>query len=70
LVKALRQRGYKGRVVVSADDDTEAEVLKNSGADIVLVPYVDAAERALQEIERVLAVRLDKSGAIARLELP
>jgi Kef-type K+ transport system membrane component KefB len=70
LVRALRQRGYKGRVVVSADDDTEAEVLKSSGADIVLVPYVDAAERALQEIERVLAVRLDKSGAIARLELP
>ncbi len=52
LVQTLRAQDFGGRVAVTAHSATEASRLRESGADLVLVPYADAAVRAA---ERLLA---------------
>ncbi len=56
LVRALRQRGFGGIIVVAADDDEESRKLYELGADLVLVPYRDAAELATTAICEALAL--------------
>jgi Kef-type K+ transport system membrane component KefB/Trk K+ transport system NAD-binding subunit len=73
LLKALKARGYAGRVVLTARDEEEAQDLLAAGADAVLRPFVDAAESAVEYLSEamyllpqgldwpfaLLAVRLD-----------
>ncbi|MBS3956863.1 MAG: cation:proton antiporter [Clostridiales bacterium] len=47
LLHALRVHGYQGKVALTAHSDAEAEKLKASGADLVLLPFVDAADQAV-----------------------
>jgi Trk K+ transport system NAD-binding subunit len=47
LIKALRDHGYPGKVVLTAHSQREAEAYHQAGADKVLWPYVDAAEQAV-----------------------
>ncbi len=53
LLQGLKQRGYGGKVAVSAATRHEAEALYQQGADLVLVPYADAAAEAA---DRILAM--------------
>jgi hypothetical protein len=46
LLHTLRQQGFQGRVAVAADGQREAEMFRREGADLVLVPYFDAAREA------------------------
>lgn len=48
LMQALRTGGYKGKIAISAHRDGAIERLSEAGADLVIVPFRDAAERAVE----------------------
>jgi Kef-type K+ transport system membrane component KefB len=50
LLRAVRDQGYQGRVAVSAHRDTTAEALAADSADLILMPYRDAAFAAARMI--------------------
>jgi len=50
LLHGLRDFGYKGRVAVTAHTTSDAEQLKQAGADQVLLPYADAATEAVDNL--------------------
>ncbi|MCF6336824.1 MAG: cation:proton antiporter [Gammaproteobacteria bacterium] len=50
LLHGLRDHGYKGRVAVTAHTATCAGQLKQAGADLVLIPYADAAAEAVDNL--------------------
>lgn len=50
LLHGLRDHGYKGRVAVTAHTTSDAEQLKQAGADRVLIPYADAAAEAVDNL--------------------
>jgi hypothetical protein len=52
LVQSLRQYGYDGRVALTAHQAGDAEILKKEGADLVLLPFADAAKAAADSLER------------------
>jgi Kef-type K+ transport system membrane component KefB len=47
LMKSLRQAGFRGRIAVRSHDARDARRMQVAGADVVLLPYSDAAERAI-----------------------
>jgi Kef-type K+ transport system membrane component KefB len=53
LLHALRDQGYKGKVALAAHTTPDAELLREAGADRVLLPFSDAAERAVAELAAV-----------------
>jgi len=48
LLQALRASGFQGRVAVTSHGDGRSEQLVASGADLVLEPFQDAADRAVE----------------------
>lgn len=50
LIHTLRSLGYAGRIAVTAHSPAEAVKLEKAGADIVLVPFVDAAREAADRL--------------------
>lgn len=50
LLKAVRDAGYRGKVAVAAHQDITAEALRADHADLVLMPYRDAAFAAARMI--------------------
>jgi Kef-type K+ transport system membrane component KefB/Trk K+ transport system NAD-binding subunit len=50
LLKAVRDRGFGGRVVLSARNEQDAGMMERAGADLVLRPFVDAAEQAAEAL--------------------
>ena len=50
LLKAVRELGFEGKVAVAAHRDTTAEALRQQRADLVLMPYRDAAFAAARMI--------------------
>jgi Trk K+ transport system NAD-binding subunit len=46
LLHLLRNRGYGGRIALAAANETEAGLFREAGADVVLRPFIDAAEQA------------------------
>ncbi|MGE0661056.1 MAG: cation:proton antiporter [Reyranellaceae bacterium] len=48
LIQLARSAGYTGRVVVASHSQVETETLIRSGADMVLEPFQDAADRAVE----------------------
>lgn len=52
LVRALAEEGYEGRVAVTAQHPSEAAVFKEAGADLVLLPFADAAHYAVEKMSR------------------
>lgn len=47
----LRGAGYAGKIVLTAHGPREAERLKREGADMVLLPFADAAAEAVDRLE-------------------
>ena len=64
LLQGLQQQDYHGKVAVSASTRLEAETLRRAGADLVFVPYADAAQEAADRLlrETRLEIETDKSG--------
>ncbi len=50
VMHTLRERGFAGRIALTAHNHADARTLKELGADLVLLPFVDAAERAVEKI--------------------
>ncbi|MEO6423513.1 MAG: cation:proton antiporter family protein [Candidatus Nitrotoga sp.] len=50
MIHSLRSVGYAGRIAVAAHSAGEAERLEQAGADLVLVPYMDAAREAADRL--------------------
>lgn len=50
LLRALRDEGYHGKVVLTAHNEADAVRMEQAGADLVLRPFVDAAVRAVEEL--------------------
>lgn len=48
LIKALRDAGYGGRIAVRCHDAWDMHRFSHAGADVVLLPFSDAAERAIE----------------------
>jgi Kef-type K+ transport system membrane component KefB len=48
LLDALRARHFAGRTAMAAHSQAEADMLLKRGADVVLLPFQDAAERAAE----------------------
>jgi Kef-type K+ transport system membrane component KefB len=50
LQRALRDEGYHGKVVLTAHNEADAKRMEQTGADLVLRPFSDAAVRAVEEL--------------------
>ena len=46
LIESLQDQGYSGRIAVAAQHSHDAERLRDKGADLILMPFVDAADQA------------------------
>ncbi|MDP8904339.1 MAG: cation:proton antiporter [Chloroflexota bacterium] len=50
LLQALRAAGYRGRVALTAHTDVAAKRLEGTGADLLLRPFIDAADDACRAL--------------------
>jgi Kef-type K+ transport system membrane component KefB len=50
LMNALKRQDYTGKVAVSTRREQDADLLKSKGADLVFLPFQDAAERAVERM--------------------
>ncbi len=50
LLQGLKDRGYRGRVAVTAHTPADGRQLERAGADRVLIPYAEAAVKALDDL--------------------
>lgn len=50
LLHALRHYGYQGKIAVTVHQDHEDEILRDTEVDLILRPFVDAAEQAADEL--------------------
>jgi len=50
LVQALKNLAYRGRIAIAAQSEDEVARLEQGGADLVLLPFVDAAREAADRI--------------------
>jgi hypothetical protein len=48
LINGLKDRRFSGRIAVANRYDAEPEALRRAGADIVLEPFQDAADQAIE----------------------
>lgn len=55
LAAGLRAAGYEGLIVLAAHTEDEAHLLAAVGADMMLLPFEDAADRAREMVEQALA---------------
>jgi len=51
LIAGLRARGFSGKIAVSTHHLRDVETLKKKGADLVLLPFYDASEKAVERIK-------------------
>jgi len=54
LLRRLRERGFKGKVAVACRTADEGDTLHLEGADVLLRPYADAAEQAVDALTSVI----------------
>jgi hypothetical protein len=50
MIHGLREAGFTGQIVLSANQEREADALLERGADLVLKPFGDAAEYAVERL--------------------
>lgn len=50
ILKSLREHGYTGRIALTAHSHDDAHHLKEAGADLVLLPFSDAAAEAADRL--------------------
>jgi voltage-gated potassium channel len=48
LMHSLRGHGYTGGIAVTASNNRDAEAMRKAGANLVFVPYTDAASQAVE----------------------
>ncbi len=60
LLHTLKQHDFKGRVALTAHSANDKEVLVNGGADLVLLPFRDAAREAVDLLQEDREKRLTR----------
>lgn len=50
LLLALREHGYRGCIALTAHSSADGRVLEDAGADLVLLPFIDAASEAADRL--------------------
>jgi len=60
LIDGLKRRNFEGKVAVSAHHLNEADRLRARGADLVLLPFTDAADRADAVLAQELGMEADR----------
>jgi Trk K+ transport system NAD-binding subunit len=50
LLHALKIYAYEGKTAFTAHNDRDAALLKKAGVDLVLLPFIEAAKEAAQEL--------------------
>jgi Kef-type K+ transport system membrane component KefB len=65
LLQGLEHHGYPCRIGVTADDENVAMRLRAEGADLVLMPYPDAAKEAADTLEQLLDGVMQPEAAVA-----
>jgi Kef-type K+ transport system membrane component KefB/Trk K+ transport system NAD-binding subunit len=61
LLRHLHERGFRGQIAVSSRTADEGDMLRLEGADVLLRPYADAAEQAVDAI----TTAMDRLSAVA-----
>lgn len=61
LIRHLRDRDFKGGIAVTAQTDDDVAYLKMRGADLVLMPYADAASEAVDRLTDAINRRANSS---------
>lgn len=54
LLHSLKQHGYVGRIALTSHSDRELNLLEEAGADLVLLPFRDAAREAAHTIVQLV----------------
>lgn len=60
LLQTLRHLAYQGKVAVTAHNHQDAEQLRQAGANLVLLPFADAAKEAVDRLQKVPHVTVVK----------
>ncbi len=50
LIQALRESGFTGKIAVTSHREANVEALLDAGAELILMPFRDAAERAVEAL--------------------
>lgn len=58
LIDALKQQRFRGKIAVSTQKINEREKLISKGADVVFLPFYDAAERAAKRLAEAMQCEL------------
>jgi hypothetical protein len=61
LFQALRNHGYQGKVALSAHNRLDADYLQAAHVDLVLMPFADAADRAVLRLDEHMCAAHDKA---------
>lgn len=61
LIDALKQQNYKGKIAVSTQKIDERDSLKSRGADVVFLPFYDAAKRAAERLAEAMKCEYPKN---------
>jgi len=54
LIDGLKIQGYTGKIAVSSQHTHDVNILKDKGADLVLLPFYDAADRAVERMKETM----------------
>jgi hypothetical protein len=68
LLRSLREFGYNGSVALTAHHAGDAETLRAEGADLVLMPFVDAAKEAADVLIGQVTARENSSVVTSSVE--
>jgi len=60
LLRVLKQTGYRGKIVLTARSQADADEFRSSGADVVLRPFADAAEQAVDSLTAAMRLLPEK----------
>ena len=55
LIDGLREQGFAGQIAISTQNPADVEILEERGADLVLLPFHDAAEQAVARLKEETA---------------
>ena len=50
LIDSLKRQAYSGKIAISTHNEDDVELLRSKGADLVFLPFQDAANKAVERI--------------------
>ncbi len=62
-MRSLRNQNFQGQIAVSTHHQAVADKLKAAGANLVLIPYIDAAKGAAAQIMQLQEAKFKQNSA-------